>query len=94
MGPIRRPGPVSHVSGPGQELFESHPKCSFDSARPGQNAPPAAPTLAFFFYARARALGLADMGRKVDLVERSIRRGEADPELADTLRRKAQRKSL
>ena len=59
-----------------------------------KNAPPAAPTLAFFFYARARALGLADMGRKVDLVERSIRRGEADPELADTLRRKAQRKSL
>ena len=28
----------------------------------------------------------ADLGRRVDLVERSIRRGEGDPELADALR--------
>ena len=28
-------------------------------------------TVAFFFYAAARALGLADLGRKVDLVERT-----------------------
>ena len=34
-------------------------------------------------YATARAAGLADLGRKVDLVERSIRRGDGgDPELA------------
>ena len=34
-------------------------------------------------YATARAAGLADLGRKVDLVERSIRRGAGgDPELA------------
>ena len=33
-------------------------------------------TLAFLFYAAARTLGLADLRRKVDLVERSIRLGE------------------
>ena len=32
--------------------------------------------LAMSIYAAARALGLADMGRKVDLMERSMRRGE------------------
>ena len=32
-------------------------------------------TLLVLFYASARALGLADMGLKVDLMERSIRRG-------------------
>ena len=30
-----------------------------------------------------------DLGRKVDLVERSIRRGEGEPELADKLKREA-----
>ena len=30
----------------------------------------------FALYSGARLLGLADMGRKVDLMERSIRRGE------------------
>ena len=40
-------------------------------------------TLVCVIYAAARAAGLASLGRKVDLVERSIRRGEAgDPELA------------
>ena len=40
-------------------------------------------TLAVAIYATARAAGLADLGRKVDLVERSIRRGAGgDPELA------------
>ena len=40
-------------------------------------------TLAVAIYATARVLGLADLGRKVDLVERSIRRGAGgDPELA------------
>ena len=44
-------------------------------------------TFAFAIYSLARSLGLADLGRKVDLVERSIRRGEGgDPELAEALR--------
>ena len=44
-------------------------------------------TVAAIFYGAARAVGLADLGRKVDLVERSIRRGEGHPELAEALRR-------
>ena len=38
-------------------------------------------------YASARALGLADLGLKVDLMERSIRRGggKGHTELADKL---------
>ena len=43
-------------------------------------------TLMVVLYAAARALGLADMGRKVDLMERSIRRGEGgQSELAEKL---------
>ena len=38
-------------------------------------------------YAVARAAGLSDLGRRVDLVERSVRRGEGDPELARALKR-------
>ena len=38
-------------------------------------------------YAVARAAGLADLGRRVDLVERSVRRGEGDPQLARALKR-------
>ena len=41
-------------------------------------------------YAVARAAGLADLGRRVDLLERSVRRGEGDPELTDALRRDAE----
>ena len=41
-------------------------------------------------YAVARAAGLADLGRRVDLVERSVRRGEGDPELANALNRDAE----
>ena len=41
-------------------------------------------------YRVARAAGLADLGRRVDLVERSVRRGEGDPELSDALRRDAE----
>ena len=41
-------------------------------------------------YGVARAAGLADLGWRVDLVERSVRRGEGDPELADALRRDAE----
>ena len=42
-------------------------------------------TIAAILYGVARAVGLADLGRKVDLVERSIRRGEGDQELAAAL---------
>ena len=43
-------------------------------------------SVAMAIYAAARALGLADMGRKVDLMERSIRRGEGgQSELAEKL---------
>ncbi len=43
-------------------------------------------TLIVAIYATARVAGLADLGRKVDLVERSIRRGAGgDPELADQM---------
>ena len=38
-------------------------------------------------YSIARAVGLADLGRRVDLVERSIWRGEGDPYLVDALRK-------
>ena len=41
-------------------------------------------------YGVARAAGLADLGRRVDLVERSVRRGEGDPELVEALRRDAE----
>ena len=34
----------------------------------------------------ARQLGLVELGRKVDLAERSVRRGEGDPELSRRLR--------
>jgi len=43
-------------------------------------------TLMVVIYAAARVLGLADMGRKVDLMERSIRRGAGgQAELAQKL---------
>ena len=41
-------------------------------------------------YGVARAAGLADLGRRVDLVERSVRRGEGDLELARALKSDAQ----
>ena len=41
-------------------------------------------------YAIARSAGLADLGRRVDLAERSVRRGEGDQGLADALRRDAE----
>ena len=43
-------------------------------------------TLMAVIYAAARALGLADLGLKVDLMERSIRRGgSGQTELAEKL---------
>ena len=47
-------------------------------------------TVAGAIYAVARAAGLADLGRRVDLAERSVRRGEGDPALTDALRRDAE----
>lgn len=40
-------------------------------------------------YLAARVIGLGAVGRKVDVVERAIRRGDQDPELADALARDA-----
>ena len=37
-------------------------------------------------YAVARSAGLADLGRRLGLAERSVRRGEGDPGLTDALR--------
>ena len=48
--------------------------------------------IAAAIYAATRAAGLADLGRRVGLVERSVRRGEGDPELAEALRRDAEGK--
>ena len=42
------------------------------------------------FYALARVLGLADLGRRVDLVERGIRRGSGDRDLQQALDRSDQ----
>ena len=42
--------------------------------------------LASAIYIVARTTGLADLGRRVDLAERSVRRGEGDPDLEDALR--------
>ena len=39
------------------------------------------------FYALARVAGLADLGRRVDLVERGIRRGSGDRDLQHALER-------
>ena len=47
-------------------------------------------TVAGASYAAARVLGLGDVGRKVSVMERAIRRGEGqDPELAAALQREA-----
>ena len=46
--------------------------------------------LAAAIYVVARATGLADLGRRVDLAERSARRGEGDPNLAESLHRDAE----
>ena len=42
-------------------------------------------TVSAILYGLARSVGLADLGRKVLLVERSIRRGEGDQDLAEAL---------
>ena len=47
-------------------------------------------TGAAVIYGIGRATGLADLGSRVDLAERSVRRGEGDRDLADALRRDAE----
>lgn len=42
-------------------------------------------TVVIALAAALRRLGLVDIGRKVDLAERSVRRGDGDPELARRL---------
>ncbi len=49
----------------------------------------AAATVAAVVYVVARALGLADLGRRVALIERSVRRGDVAPELGRALERDA-----
>ena len=46
--------------------------------------------LAAAIYVIARTTGLADLGRRVDLAERSVRRGEGDAGLEDALRQDTQ----
>ena len=47
-------------------------------------------TVAAAIYGVARATGLADLGSRVNLAERSARRGEGDHDLTDALRRDAE----
>ena len=53
----------------------------------GLHAAAALLTSIVVFYALARVLGLADLGRRVDLVERGIRRGSGDRDLQHALER-------
>ena len=54
------------------------------------NAALALATFAAAVYGVARATGLADLGRRVDLAERSVRRGEGDADLTEALRQDAE----
>ena len=56
----------------------------------GLHAAFAVATVAAGIYGIARATGLADLGSRVDLAERSVRRGEGDRDLADALQRDAE----
>ena len=56
----------------------------------GLHAAAALVTSIVVFYALARILGLADLGRRVDLVERGIRRGSGDRDLQHALERNDQ----
>lgn len=47
-------------------------------------------SLAADVYAAARTLGLTGLGRQTDLVERALRRGHGDTELAQALQREAE----
>ena len=56
----------------------------------GLHAAAALITSIVVFYALARVVGLADLGRRVDLVERGIRRGSGDRDLQHALERSDQ----
>ncbi len=56
----------------------------------GLHAALAVIAVAAAIYGVSRATGLADLGRRVDLAERSVRRGEGDRDLADALRQDAE----
>ena len=56
----------------------------------GLHAAAALITSIVVFYALARRVGLADLGRRVDLVERGIRRGSGDRDLQHALERNDQ----
>ena len=58
----------------------------------GLNLALALATLAAAIYAVARAAGLADLGKRVDLAEQSTRRGEGDPGLGDALKKDSEGK--
>ena len=53
----------------------------------GLHAAAAVLTSIVVFYELARVLGLADLGRRVELVERGIRRGSGDRDLQHALER-------
>lgn len=46
-------------------------------------------SLAVVIYVVARTTGLADLGSRIDLAERSVRRGEGDESLAEALQQDA-----
>ena len=60
--------------------------------RIGLNIALALAALAAAIYAVARATGLADLGKRVDLAEQSARHGAGDPGLGDALRQDAEGK--
>ncbi len=57
-----------------------------DGVRLALHAVLALTAVAAAIYAVARTTGLADLGSRVDLAERSVRRGEGDAGLEDALR--------
>ncbi len=76
------------VAGPSFAYLAPHSRVLLSQYWPALTAYGALAVLSMIavLYATARAAGLADLGRKVDLVERSIRRGAGgDRELAEQM---------
>ena len=79
---------VALLAGPSFAYLAPHTRVLLSQYWPAFTAYGALALVAFVvaLYATARAAGLADLGRKVDLVERSIRRGGGgDPELSEQM---------
>ena len=79
---------VALLAGPSFTYLAPHTRVLLSQYWPAFTAYGALALAAFVvaLYTAARAAGLADLGRKVDLVERSIRRGDGgDPELAEQM---------